>query len=118
MIPAAADNADQNRERSVMEGSFAMKAAERNTRAKQNAESATMDIVSDLEETIKMRPELALIYCNSALAAVAILLDRYKIEPKVAKEMYADMWQPIVDNAHARAIKRPTGPTSTSPEDA
>jgi len=70
---------------------------EHQSHAHRNAESVTSDILNNLDQIIGDDESLAVIYCNSALAAVEILFRRHRINRDLAIPMYKEYWSPVVD---------------------
>lgn len=62
------------------------------------AEEATFALVEDLEEMIQGQRELALVFCFSALAAAAIILNRYDICRKTHREFFDENWQNLISD--------------------
>lgn len=61
-----------------------------------NAQGATNDMLAALESLIGGDPSLAVVYGNSALAAVIMIFQAHQIDPAMNRELFNEIWAPIV----------------------
>ena len=60
-----------------------------------NVETCTTDMMIALEAMIGGSGDKALIYGNSAIAAVIVVFRKYGVDKDLAREMFKDLWSPI-----------------------
>jgi ketopantoate reductase len=64
-----------------------------------NAHSCTMDMMSALEQMIGGDSSLAVVYGNSAIAAVILVFQAHGIDLKQNRDLFQEIWSPIAGTA-------------------